>query len=171
MEDVSLPSGIVRVGSAYRVRRWVGGQRVQKRFKTLEEALSFLEALDERKALHRHHDTRLEVSTKVADLVDRWFASHRMRLQPGTEFDYEQRIHRDISKIAHYYAVDLIRDPSILHDFYWNQLGAQSARNARTILMQAFEEAVMRKLIPENPAKGQKLPPTRKAGQGHPNLC
>ena len=48
--------------------------------------------------------------------------------------------------------------PSILHDFYWNQLGPQSARNARTILLQAFEEAVMRKLIPENPVRGQKLP-------------
>jgi integrase len=101
-------------------------------------------------------------STTVGDLVDRWFESHRKRLQPGTEFDYEQRIHRDISKIASYDALELIRDPSIVHDFYWNQLGPQSARNARTILLQAFEEAAMRKLIPENPAKRQRLPPTRR---------
>lgn len=161
MNDSRLPSGITREGDSYRVRKWVKGERVQKRFPTLVEALSFLEALHARDAASRQKDLRVSLSTRVADLVDRWYAGHRQRLQPGTRFDYEWRIRHDISKIAQFDALDLIRDRSILHDFYWNQLGPQSARNARTILLQAFEEAVMRKQLPENPAKGQKLPPAR----------
>jgi integrase len=156
-----LASGVAKDGNSYRVRKWVEGRRVQRRFRTLDEALAFLRDLESRisvSRLRRIHETG---STSVGDLVERWFASHRRRLRPGTQFDYEWRIRHDISKIAAVDARELIRDPSILHDFYWNQLGPQSARNARTILLQAFEEAVMRKLLPENPARGQKLPPAR----------
>jgi integrase len=160
-EQTALPAGISRDRNSFRVRRWVGGQRLQKRFKALAEAQSFLHALDARIADRRLAEVRSTGSTKVRDIVERWFAGHRNRLQPGTQFDYEWRIRHDVSKIADADALDLIRDRSILHDFYWNQLGAQSARNARTILRQAFEEAVLRKLIPENPARGQRLPPTR----------
>jgi integrase len=107
-------------------------------------------------------------STKVGDLVDRWYSGHKKRLQPGTQFDYEWRIRHDISRIADIDALALIRDPSILHDFYWNQLGPQSARNARTILSQAFEDAVMRRVLPENPTRGQRLPPTRRLDKDIP---
>ena len=164
----ALPPGISREERSYRVRKQIHGRRVQRRFRDLTDALAFLQTLESRAAEDRLSLAHSRQSTSVGDLVERWFASHRRRLQPGTEFDYEQRIHRDISKIASYDVIDLIRDPSILHDFYWNQLGPQSARNARTILLQAFEEAVMRKLIPENPAKGQRLPPTRRLDKDIP---
>jgi len=156
------------VGNGYRVRRQVEGRRIQRRFANLEEARRFLEELERRSETERRMRDPTSVPTTVGDLVDRWFAGHRKRLQPGTEFDYEQRIGRDISRIARVDALDLIRDRSILHDFYWNQLGPQSARNARTILNQAFEEAVLRKLIPENPARGQKLPPARRMDKDIP---
>lgn len=156
-----LPRGLSADGKTYRVRKQVNGQRVQRRFLRLEDATAFLQTLERHTANRRLGRAEANTSTTVGDLVDRWFARHRNRLQPGTQFDYDWRIRHDISKIAEVDAIDLIRDPSILHDFYWNQLGAQSARNARTILLQAFEEAVLRKLIPENPARGQKLPPAR----------
>lgn len=164
----ALPAGIIREGNAYRVRKQVDGRRAQRRFRRLTDALDFLRAVEARAADHRVQAAHSMQSTKVGDLVERWFVGHRKRLQPGTEFDYGQRIQRDICKIADLDTIDLIRDPSILHDFYWNQLGPQSARNVRTILMQAFEEAAMRKLIPENPAKGQKLPPTRRLDKDIP---
>jgi integrase len=163
-----LPRGITPEGDGFRVRKQLEGHRRQKRFQRLDEAIAFLRLLDDTAAARRGHGARTAESTTVGELVDRWFTTHRKRLQPGTEFDYQWRIGHDISKIADLDAADLIRDPSILHDFYWNQLGPQSARNARTILMQAFEEAVMRKLIPENPAKGQKLPSTRRLDKDIP---
>jgi integrase len=162
MKEQSLPQNIERHGRRYRVDKKVRGTRIRKTFETVEQATSFLRDLEARVVKERRlTEERAPAPLTVGDLVDRWFAGHRKRLQPGTQHDYEWRIRHDISKIAHLDALDLIRDRSILHDFYWNQLGPQSARNARTILLQAFEEAVMRKLIPENPAKGQKLPPTR----------
>ncbi|HZA26981.1 MAG TPA: site-specific integrase [Actinomycetota bacterium] len=168
MMNDRLPGAVTQDGSSYRVRKWVEGRRVQRRFKTLDEALAFLRDLEGRIRVLRLRDIREGASTRVGDLVARWFANHRRRLQPGTQFDYEWRIRHDISKIADVDAHDLIRDPSILHDFYWNQLGPQSARNARTILLQAFEEGVMRKLIPENPARGQKLPSARSVDKDIP---
>ncbi|MGH9198780.1 MAG: hypothetical protein ACRD1T_24015, partial [Acidimicrobiia bacterium] len=170
MKDESLPAGITPEGNSYRLRKWVRGKRVQRRFRTLQDALLFLAALEAQVADHRLKDVQALASTTVGDLVERWFARHRERLQPGTQFDYGWRIRHDISRIADLDALDLIRDPSILHDFYWNQLGPQSARNARTILLQAFEEAVMRRLIPENPAKGQKLPKVRSRDKDIPTL-
>lgn len=169
MHARSLPSGIERRGRRYRVVKKVRGTLVRRSFPSLEEAISFLTELQDRiRKEHRERDERAAGPLTVGDLVERWFARHRERLQPGTQFDYAWRIRHDISKIADLDTVDLIKDPSILHDFYWNQLGPQSARNARTILRQAFEEAVMRKLIPENPARGQKLPPARSADRGIP---
>lgn len=166
--EPALPAGLTREGNHFRVRRQIDGRRTQRRFRSLEEALAFLESLESKAADDRLRAARTLASTTVGDLVDRWFAGHRRRLQPGTQFDYEWRIRHDIAKIAHIDALDLIRDRSILHDLYWNRLGPQSARNARTILNQAFEEAVLRRLIPENPAKGQKLPPTRRADKDIP---
>jgi hypothetical protein len=163
-----LPGGVTEGGNSYRVRKWVEGRRVQRRFRTLDEALTFLRDLEGRITVSRLREIHETGSTRVGDLVGRWFADHRRRLQPGTQFDYEWRIRHDISKIAAFDARELLRDPSILHDFYWNQLGPQSARNARTILLQAFEEAVMRKLIPENPARGQKLPSAKCADKDIP---
>jgi integrase len=46
--------------------------------------------------------------------------------------------------------------------------GRRVPRNTRTILLQAFEEAVMRKLIPENPVRGQKLPSAKCADKDIP---
>jgi integrase len=164
-----LPQGVERHGRRYRVDRISGGHRIRRSFDSLDGALAFLSEL----ARHRYEvllHEQASIPGTVGDLVDRWFAGHRKRLQPGTEFDYSERIRRDISKIADIDIFELIRDRSILHDFYWNQLGPQSARNARTILNQAFEEAVLRKLIPENPAHGQKLPPTRRMDKDIPTV-
>ena len=164
-----LPPGIERRGRRYRVAKKIKGRLIRKSFTTLEDAVSFLESLNIQAASERaERETRAPAPLTVGDLVDRWFAGHRKRLQPGTEFDYAERIRRDISKIAHHDALELIRARSIPHDFYWNQRGPQSARNARTILNQAFEEAVLRRLLPENPARGQKLPPTRRLDKDIP---
>jgi integrase len=148
----------------------VRGRLFRRTFQSLEEAVAFQEALERRLAKSRRPETTDAAPITVGDLVERWYTGHRKRLQPGTQFDYEWRIRHDISKIADIDALDLIRDRSILHDFYWNKLGPQSARNARTILHQAFEEATIRKLIPENPAKGQKLPPARLADKDIPTI-
>ncbi len=163
-----LPAGISRDGKGYRVRRQHAGLRIQKRFLTLADAVAFVANIEPAQMAANHQGMGSPASTTVGAIVERWFAGHRKRLQPGTEFDYAQRIRRDISKIAHVDAFALIQDRSILHDFYWTQLGPQNARNARTILHQAFEEAVLRKLIPENPARGQKLPPTRRLDKDIP---
>jgi integrase len=168
-EGSSLPTGIYREGATYRVRKRIHGHRIQKRFRSVEEAMSFLAKLEARLGEQvEARETAAHGPLTVGDLVDRWYATHRNRLQPGTQFDYEWRIRHDISRIAKADALDLIRDRSILHDFYWNQLGPQSARNARTILHQAFEDAVMRRLIPENPARGQRLPLTRRVDKDIP---
>jgi integrase len=169
--DECLPAGIVRDGSGYRVRRQIAGHRAQRRFRGLSDAVDFLQRLEADAPDNRPQMSRMTSSTRVGDLVDRWYSGHKKRLQPGTQFDYEWRIQHDIPKIAGRDALELIRDPGLLHDFYWNQLGPQSARNARTILMQAFEEAVMRKLIPENPARGQKLPSTRRLDKDIPTTA
>ena len=153
-----LPQGIERRGRRYRVVKKIRGRLFRRSFQSLEEALAFRNELDRRVAKRKAREATASVPLTVGELVERWYAAHQNRLQPGTQFDYEWRIRHDISKIADIDAFDLIQDRSILHDFYWNQLGPQSAR---TILLQAFEEAVMRKLIPENPAKGQKLPQAR----------
>ncbi|MGH2661376.1 MAG: tyrosine-type recombinase/integrase [Actinomycetota bacterium] len=169
MDARSLPPGIERHGRKYRVVKRFKGRIIRRSFDSLHEAVSFIEELRERLAERRRREEALvPAPLTVGDLVDRWYEGHRQRLQPGTQFDYEWRIRHDISKIAQFDALDLIRDPSILHDFYWNQLGPQSARNARTILLQAFEEAVMRKELSENPAKGQKLPPARNVDKDIP---
>ena len=169
MSGNDLPHGIERHGRKFRVDKKVAGRRVRRSFDSSEAARVFLHKLEAKvQEIRRLDDDRAAQSTSVGELVDRWFAGHRKRLQPGTEFDYAERIRRDISKIAEVDVLELIRDRSILHDFYWNQLGPQSARNARTILNQAFEEAVLRKVIPENPARGQKLPPTRRGDKDIP---
>ena len=166
-----LPSGIERHGNRFRVVKKVRGTLLRQSFPTLPKALSYLSDLELRlEGEGRQNDRTPRKAFTVGDLVDRWYEGHRKRLQPGTQFDYEWRIRHDISKIADFDAHDLTRDPSILHDFYWNQLGPQSARNARTILSQAFEDAVMRRLIPENPARGQKLPPTRRSDKDIPTV-
>jgi integrase len=162
MDGRSLPSGIERHGRRYRAVKKAHGKLIRRSFRSLDEAQAFLRVLESRISDERRaRERRTPGPLTVGQLVERWLAGHRKRLQPGTQFDYEWRIRHDISKIADVDAQELIRDPSILHDFYWNQLGPQSARNARTILLQAFEEAVMRRLIPENPARGQRLPPTK----------
>ncbi|MGH2685046.1 MAG: tyrosine-type recombinase/integrase, partial [Actinomycetota bacterium] len=169
MSGPALPPNIERHGRRFRVDKLHRGHRLRQSFETLAEARLFLEELE-----RKGGGTALQVGAvapyTVGDLVKRWYAGHRKRLQPGTRFDYEWRIRHDIAKIAAVDARDLIRDPSILHDFYWNQLGPQSARNARTILMQAFDEAVMHKLLPENPARAQRVPPTRTLDKDIPTV-
>ena len=98
-------------GNSYRVRKWVEGRRVQRRFRTLDEALTFLRDLEGRITVSRLREIHETGSTRVGDLVGRWFADHRRRLQPGTQFDYEWRIRHDISKIAAFDARELLRDP------------------------------------------------------------
>ena len=116
MSERVLPPGIERHGNRFRVVKKVHGTLVRRSFTTLEEAKSFL--ADLRSRIHRERrleDRRAPGALTVGDLVERWFATHRKRLQPATEFDYEWRIRHDISKIAHHDVPELIRDPSILH--------------------------------------------------------
>ena len=154
-----LPTGIEHRGRKYRVVKKIRGRPFRRSFDPLEEAIRFRDQLHRRLASPLRSGAHPPLT--VGDVVARWYEGHRKQLQPGTQHDYAWRIRHDISKIAHLDVADLIRDRSILHDFYWEQLGPQSARNARTILLQAFDEAVLRKEIPENPARGQKLPPAR----------
>lgn len=67
-----LPGGVTQDGNSYRVRKWVEGRRVQRRFRTLDEALTFLRDLEGRITVSRLREIHETGSTRVGDLVGRW---------------------------------------------------------------------------------------------------
>ena len=97
----ALPPGIERHGKRFRVVKKVHGRLIRKSFASLEGAISYLADLQVHIVSERQQrENRPSRALTVGDLVDRWFASHRKRLQPGTEFDYEQRIRREVTRPA-----------------------------------------------------------------------
>lgn len=94
-------------------------------------------------------------------------------LSPTTIADFERRIAKDISLIAHHDIRDIQEDPLILDVFLHETLAPETARKAFTILNLAFKAAIRGKLGPQlrihsNPCDAQQLAPANTTARGVP---
>lgn len=171
MPAASLPPGIHVHGNRFRAQKVVRGNLIRRSFSSLEEAKAFLDELRRRVSKERQaEEANPFAMLTVAELVDDWYAVHQRRLTPRGRLDYDERIRRDIGpKIGHLTVSDLVNDRDLLHRYYWDDLTPVSAKHAHTILLQAFEQALQRRRIPENPAKGQRLRSTKAREKDVPN--
>jgi integrase len=143
-----------RVGSldqhhgGFRVRWTSKGRRNNRTFASEQEAREFLERLRANEVGRPRQ--RLSVGLTVMDVVQNWYQGHRRNLSPGTQRDYEGRIHRDVGRIASIDANELARNPRDLRSFYAT-LTPTNARRLHAILRQAFEDAVAHGEVERNP--------------------
>ncbi|MGH9896542.1 MAG: site-specific integrase, partial [bacterium] len=148
MFDVDATSHVVEIGgrrytvqrrgSNYRWRiRDGSNQTIQKSFGTLDEAIVALRL--EVTRVSRLKRQRARGGFSLGEIVDMWYERKKRFLDEGGQLDYEDRIRRDVAKVAHWIPERVRR--SDVEDFY-AALTRHSAHRLHPILNQAFDYAI-----------------------------
>ncbi len=146
-----MPGRIEQHGRRWRVTWQHSGQRFRRSFATRTEAEAFCVELDLERARDSLAQQRRLAPCTVEDVVEAYYQQRKRRLEPSTQYHYEQLIRTHIvPKIGPRSARELADDPAPLQDFY-DDLPGTTALHIHQILRPAFQYAVDHRRLERNP--------------------